>query len=314
MTDIRNEKSIFEVYYTNVLFVDRYKVDGNRAVDVIIPIIHTNELWEVNLKSLYREIPVNRLLIGDGGCIDNSIEIVKKFPRVTVYDHSSYKSLGYSIRKLIESVETEWFVYPHSDVFFPDGWFDKMEKHQSGYDWFGCKMRQTVMLEYAYNDESRPYAGTQMGKRAAFIDGLRSIDDDYIYRQEDFVFSNLVNKAGYKEGKVDDTFHYHQIMVRKTKGLDLNIDKVTLEFGKKPEEEYRSSIMQIKGTIKYLDPKFFFARSIVNELIKLKKIGLLNWTEITGFIKLNNRKWLKYYMYWRIKVLLDGSRDRLAKL
>jgi hypothetical protein len=39
----------------------------DQGVTVIIPIVHTNELWEENLKSIYREIPTAQLLIGDGG-------------------------------------------------------------------------------------------------------------------------------------------------------------------------------------------------------------------------------------------------------
>ncbi len=60
------------------------------AVDVIIPIIHTNELWRANLKSIYREIPVNRLILGDGGCIDDSIDVAREFPRVQVLDHTKF--------------------------------------------------------------------------------------------------------------------------------------------------------------------------------------------------------------------------------
>ena len=97
-------KSIFNRYYSSEVFIDRYMIDPKDAVDVIIPVIHTNELWESNLKSIYREIPVKRLLVGDGGCIDDSIEIANKYPRVKVFNQKDYVSLGFSIRKLIENV------------------------------------------------------------------------------------------------------------------------------------------------------------------------------------------------------------------
>ena len=64
------EASIFSRYFGAEPFADRFATDSARALDVIIPIVHTNELWRSNLTSIYREIPVNRLLIGDGGCID----------------------------------------------------------------------------------------------------------------------------------------------------------------------------------------------------------------------------------------------------
>src|SRR6185295_14464033 len=163
--------SIFREYFSEQSFVDRLASSPDDAVDVIIPIIHTNELWRANLLSLYREIPIARLLIGDGGCIDNSIDVVRQFPRVEVHDHRKFVSLGFSLRKLIEAVRTEWFIYVHSDVYLPRGWFDTMRKHQASYDWFGCPQQMTVLVEYRHVDHARPYAGSQMGRKAAF-DGM----------------------------------------------------------------------------------------------------------------------------------------------
>ena len=83
---------IFARYYAKEEFVDRYASRPEGAVDVIIPVLASNELWEKNLISIYREIPVNRLLLGDGGCADDTIAIARKFPRLQVLDHTSYKT------------------------------------------------------------------------------------------------------------------------------------------------------------------------------------------------------------------------------
>src|SRR5437762_5084073 len=119
-----NPRTEFRQYFQDREFIDRFAHDAERAIDVVIPVLHTNELWRANLLSTYREIPVKRLLVGDGGCIDDTIEVARGFPRVHVFDHTSFNSLGYSIRKLIEEVRTDWFVYLHSDVYLPEGWFD----------------------------------------------------------------------------------------------------------------------------------------------------------------------------------------------
>jgi len=96
---MRNQ-SIFSKYYASEDFVDRFgSKKEEEAVDVIVPLLNTNELWERNLYSFYREIPINRSLIGDGGCTDDSIEIVKKFPRVIVIDQSKYKSFMRDYKK-----------------------------------------------------------------------------------------------------------------------------------------------------------------------------------------------------------------------
>jgi len=47
----KKTKSIFFQYYTQGEFIDKYKQSRKGAVDVIIPVIHTNELWQSNLFS-----------------------------------------------------------------------------------------------------------------------------------------------------------------------------------------------------------------------------------------------------------------------
>lgn len=246
--------SIFQEYYTPQEFTDRFANNSANAIDVIIPVFHTNELWRSNLISIYREIPVRRLLISDGGVIDDSLDIVKEFPRVEIMNHRHFKSLGKCIAELIREVTSEWFIYLHSDVYLPSGWFDKMAVYQDKYDWYGCPMNITVLTEYRNHELSRPYAGSQIGRKAAFENGISGIDDDYVYRQEDFVFNRIVEDAGFKTGKVEDTFHYHQMMYRKSSGYDLNIKKVSIITDTKASEKKRTNETQLKGIVKYLDP------------------------------------------------------------
>jgi len=290
-------KSIFEQYYNKADFVDRYATSTENAVEVIIPLYHTNEVWESNLLSIYREIPVKKLILSDGGVIDDSIELAKNFPRVEVLNHRHYKSLGKCIAKLIEHVESKWFIYLHSDVYLPDGWFDTMVKYQEKYDWFGCPMRITVAATYKPPKNLRPYAGSQMGKKVAFSN-LDKIDDDFVYRQEDFVFNKLVIDNGFKPGKIEDTFHYHQVMYRQSKGLDLKIRdvNVTLDWGE--EERIRTNETQLRGVVKYLDPNEPW---VLNEFMSYVKImhddGMIGFRSFRKWIEVNNSNWLKVYNY-----------------
>ncbi len=297
--------SIFERYYTDETFHDRYTEEPENAVDVIIPVIHTNDLWRANLLSIYREVPVNRLLISDGGCIDNSIKVAKEFPRVVVMDHSKYISLGYCLRKLIEEVETEWFLYLHSDVFLPDNWFGVMKKHQHTYDWFGCPQQITVMVEYKNVDklgnEPRPYAGSQMGKKAAFIEGLKKIDDDYVYRQEDLVLKDLVEKAGFKHGWIDDVFHYHQVM-HKDSPWARKLNRVQVEVAWSDAEKKRQAETQLKGLVKYLNPSPNLVAEAETMIVILLDTGGTTWMEISKWIKETNPVWLEHIKCWRIQL------------
>jgi glycosyltransferase involved in cell wall biosynthesis len=288
--------SIFARYYADEAFVDRFSHRPEGAIDIIIPVLNTNELWEKNLISIYREIPVNRLIIGNGGCNDDTIAIVKRFPRVEVHDHSSFKTLGYSIKELIRAVETEWFAYLHADVYLPDGWFDTMRSHQSAFDWFGCPMRLTVLLEYPHVHPDRPYAGSQIGRKAAFVGGLDRIDDDYVYRQEDFVFARIVEEGGFRSGKVEDTFHYHQVMpllygagerVRKLKDVNFSVEETSAE-------ELHAAQTQLRGTIKYLRPDPFQIRAVEANVLKLQQLGKFDLDEFMAWVGQANPQWLPH--------------------
>lgn len=296
--------SIFQQYYRNEAFTDRYERDRENAVDVIIPVVHTNELWEANLRSIYREVPVNQLLISDGGCIDNSIDIVKKYPRVVVYDHSSYVSLGYCLRRLIEAVKTEWFIYLHSDVYLPEGWFDTMKKYQDYYDWFGCPQRITAMIEYQNIDkmhgEVRPYAGSQMGRKNAFIEGIKGIDDDFVYRQEDYVLVHIVEDNGFKHGRIEDTYHYHQVM-HKESPWSGKPKRVAVEVEWSHEEQVRSATMQIKGIVKYLQPTITLEKELTAHIIKLMALGEFDKVEFKHWVEKTNPRWLPYVNYTKIQ-------------
>jgi len=287
----KTEKSIFENYYQTTTFIDHYTDHQEGAVDVIIPVIHTNELWETNLVSIYREIPVHRLLIGDGGCIDDSIETAKKFPRVEIFDHRNFTTLGYSLRKLIEAVQTEWFVYLHSDVYLPPNWFEEMREHQEEFDWFECRQRITALIEYEFEKPDRALSGAQMGRAKSLQQVVSKIEDDFLYRNEDIILARLIEKKGYKYGYAEDMFHYHQVMykqspwLRKIKSIGFKV-----ELGR--EEEVRACMMQIKGLVKYLDPYQARVSEIVFFMERLEELGELTGPEFLRWVNDTNPSWL----------------------
>lgn len=287
--------SIFSEYYKAVSFVDRIEKDPANAVDVIIPIIHTNEMWRANLLSIYREIPVNRLILGDGGCIDDSLDVAAGFPRVEVLDHRHFTSLGFSLRHLIEATKTEWFVYLHSDVYLPPGWFDTMNSHRGKYDWFECNQRITVMADYLLDTTrvERSYSGSQMGRKAAFENVTPLIDDDYLYRNEDIIIAKLLERTGGRYGKVGDTHHFHQIMHKPSRWRRA-VKRVAIEVELGHDEEVRANQTYARGIIKYLDPAEVAAdkesvRMAVERLVELKDTSV---EDFVVWVKTTNPRWL----------------------
>lgn len=295
------EDSIFQKYFVipNVLedmFLDNKGVDG---VDVIIPIINTNELFERNLYSFYKEIPIKNLLIGDGGCTDESINILKKFPRVKIIDHSKMISQGGSILDLIKHVTTENFIYLHADVFLPEGWFNKMKIKLVDYDWFECPQKLTTMIEFWNVKAERSYSGAQMGKRLFFDKIISIVEDDYLQRNEDIILAELVENNGGKYGKNEDVFHYHQVMNRRGES-EPKFKKVIIE--KKSDFDWESRIytMQYKGIIKYLNPnKKYLIEEVNNSLIILNDLNVLDIDELKKWVKDTNPKWLPFIKYKR---------------
>jgi glycosyltransferase involved in cell wall biosynthesis len=308
--------SIFEQYYSATEFHDRFAKNQADAIAVIIPTVHTSELWRANLLSIYREVPVKQLLIGDGGCIDETIEIAKEFPRVVIHDHRSYKSLGFSIRKLIEAVETDWFIYLHSDVYLPEGWFDKMISHKGQYDWFGCRMQQTVMVEYDNGYGERPYAGSQIGRKAVFSEGLGRIDDDYVYRQEDFVFSDIVSRGRGREGKIDDVFHYHQTIKKASPFWNPRNVKVKISQELSKEEELRVWDTQFRGIIKYLQPTSQWAISDAgHSAYTLIKMNVITRSDLYAWVEKVNPVWLPIVKQQLLKQrILHGTYRLISQL
>lgn len=289
-----NSVNIFKKYFAEDEFVDRYESRRKEAVDVIIPLIDTNELWEKNLHSFYREIPINRLLIGDGGCTDNSIEIAGKYPRSVILDQSAYHSQGYCIKELMENVQTKWFIYLHADVYLPDGWYDEMKKHQDEYDWYECYRRMTILFEYSaesQNTAKRPFSGSQMGRTEAFKNILPKIDDDYLQRNEDIIFGGLIEAEGFKYGRVADTYHYHQLMNKRGE-KEPKLKKIAIEKESDTAWEIKISEMQIKGIIKYLPPKKYLIKGVNGHIAILLRHKALDWSEFKEWVKRTNPAWL----------------------
>lgn len=292
------EKTSFREYFVDTPFVDRFQSDAGRAVDVIVPVMHTNELWRANLLALYREVPVNHLIIGDGGCIDDSLVIAAEFPRVKVLDHRAFISLGFSLRRLIEAVETPFFIYLHSDIFLPAGWFDAMYGAREAHDWFESGQNTVIMVKTVAPtlEVVRAYSGSQMGRKAAFETVLSTIDDDYLYRNEDIILANLIKAAGFRYGKVDSTFSDHQQIFKESPWLR-RVKRVSFELELGVDEEIRASMTYVKGIVKYLTPEDSgdLIAGLHENLFRLTELGALVPGEFAQWVAENNPAWSEIF-------------------
>ncbi len=295
------EKSIFEDYYSKVEFIDRKTLTNEEGVDVIVPIINTNALFETNLYSWYREIPINKLFIGFGGGTDNSLEILKKFPRVIIVDQLKYSdhlygSQGICIAELISYVETEWFIYLHGDVYLPKNWYDTMKKYQDKYDWYESNSILTTLIKLKVElNSNRAYSGSQMGRKKAFENIIPIIEDGYLQNNEDIIFQELIKKEGYNYGRVFETHNYHQIMNKRGE-KEPKYKKLIIEREAPKEWEVKIHEVQARGIIKYCKPKPHLIKVVKISINILKGLNSFNEEDFIEWVKNTNNVWLKYIL------------------
>jgi len=263
---------MFKELYSTPPFIDRYQKHMDYSIDVVIPLKTVNELFEMNLLSIYREIPVHRLIIGNGGCSKEVLEILKRFPRVLVVDQTGFKTLGFCIKQLINTVETELFVYLHADAFLPSGWFDVVYPHSYEFDWFEVREHTVVIVEYIdrYEDTTvRAFSGAQMGRTLWVKDAVKVIKDDYLYRNEDIVIRELVEQHGGRYGKVKDMFYVHE----QIHPLSSNVYGVSIKKNVDRNVEVQMLMQQIQGILKYTKLKPYLLKILLAcciDLIKAK--------------------------------------------
>lgn len=98
-------------------------------IDVIL--LTKNSYPEVrkHADSVIRGIPINHLIVVDGGSTDGTVEFLSnKLPgRVKVIEDRGNRATAR--QKGIEAVETEWHVHVDSDVELTPNWYSQIRKH-----------------------------------------------------------------------------------------------------------------------------------------------------------------------------------------
>jgi len=184
-------------------------------VDVVICTKNSERTLEKCLTLVKRFIPVNRLIIIDGGSIDNTIEIAKKFGAEIYYDGGV--SLGLARNLGLKLAETEIVAFIDSDAYICKEWFPKLIKYfedpkvalASNLTIYGYGTPPLQRLyEYMYLKQREKFIGfiSTLAKRNVIIE-LGGIKD--LPSCEDHELLERVTKNGYKWISTNEVITYH---------------------------------------------------------------------------------------------------------
>ncbi len=101
-------------------------------VDVVLLTMNSERKLEDCITSVYRNVPVAKLIVVDGGSIDRTLEILQKFNGKyhnvhIIQDHGGTRATAR--QKGIQNVTSEWFLFVDSDVVLCKDWYQKAIKY-----------------------------------------------------------------------------------------------------------------------------------------------------------------------------------------
>ena len=298
----------------------RIKEPNLEPVDVLLFTLDAETYLKNSLDSIYREIPVNKVIVLDGGSKDETLEILKQYPRVEIHVRPDIRTTGKGFEFMFSRATTSWVAMIDADMELSPGWYDEMAMYKDKYDYFESKR----IMHYEFYREvpesidmnKRSAACGQLGR----LECLKNyhVDDDYMWRHTDRLLRQVVEKNGYRFGKVATTYHYHHTTDKpmyesdaEKRGSRLVFEEPTLEILDKANREKTLEISR-KAIVKYLDPEFIYPRDDDGVLLDLTKLDM-EW------VKKTNVKWYNVLAEYRrknyIKVKLArtmGSIDTLT--
>jgi glycosyltransferase involved in cell wall biosynthesis len=261
-------------------------------VDIVLLTLDEEKYLEKCLDSVYREIPVNKLIVVDGGSKDKTVEILQRYPRIEIHVRPDLKTSGKSCEFALSHVETPWVVIIEGHIELPAGWYDEMIKHKQEYDFIGCRriMRYEFEREQpvSLDMDKRPLGAPWLMNR----DCIRNyhVDDDYMWRATDVLLRQVAEKDGFKFGKISETFHYHDMTDNVMYASDAEKRSSRLVFTE-PEMEildYKNWQKRLddvkKAIVKYIDPEYIYPhndRELFRTLLELD----------SEWIRQTNPKW-----------------------
>ncbi len=265
-------------------------------IDVLMLTLDSESFLKDSLNSIFREIPVNHLIVCDGGSKDKTISILKEYPKVELYEKPEIRTTSKCLEFLIGKVKTKWLAIIDSDIVLTKGWFDSMTK--KGLIDVGESANRILAYHFYRNDTEKLNTNSRSGDmchliRTETLENFR-LDDDYMQRYTDLFLRQFIESQGFKYEKIMAKPHIHnqgEGVIYKA-GPEKSFKKIVFQkpewviTNKEKKKEW--DIKHGKAIVKYLDPDFYLIKNIkwLDYFI-----GLLP----RQWIMDNNPKWMKRY-------------------
>lgn len=263
-------------------------------ISVICPIHFLSwNYFPSNLQSWFDELPIKTLYLGCNNKDKEFYESLKDYlsgnDKIEFIDQRNIKTLGMQITDLMKRIEDTYFVYVHADAFLTKHCFLIMEAEMEDNvgivesEHINYNEKEWILPKYWLNPRS--FSGFQLFRKKAIENILKVIEDDYIYRNEDIIFQNACEVAGYEFRKVW-AVHLHYITVNSRwtpQGVECeNTKAITYD-------------MQSKGIVKYCKPISDITKKAWRDgfggCIRYNNANIFDFIE--NFVKKVNIEWEK---------------------
>jgi glycosyltransferase involved in cell wall biosynthesis len=154
------------------------------------------------------DIPINNLIVIDGGSTDGTIALLHEIFEDSLIIHFDSGNLASSRTKAIELVETEWFAFIDSDVIIPKNWYSEICKYKpygtglESWNWnwtgditFGFKTKRNILYAPSprhQEDRARTIADLIETK---YVKGI-NIPKDLFILEDDYLRYYMKKKGG----------------------------------------------------------------------------------------------------------------------
>lgn len=273
---------------------DRYLSDDAR-VDAIMLTLNADKHLEKTLDAWYREIPIKQLYVIDGDSKDNTIEILRHYPRMTIKIEKGMTT-GKAFELLKNMVQTDWFLFIDVGKIPDVGWYDKIVRHiRKGKFLASTRMRYKngeTRIDPTIQDPSKRPLGGPWFIQTSYLENYH-VDDDYVQRNTDIIIKKAVEVAGGSYHLVTSTSHTCYSPTPIT-----NKD----ELRKRHEQN-------AKGIVKYITPEY----AKTNATYLLNDHWMLMMNNLSqDWIEKTNPAWIPVLKKWRRRRLLIAKAERFV--